>query len=146
MTGWRLLDTGARDGAWNMAADVALMERARRTGQTVFRAYAWSRPTLSFGRHESTRARFSAARIAAADLDTVRRPTGGRALLHDHEVTYSVTAPVDAAESLGDSVRRINGILRRASTGSAPMPWRQRRRARCAPRGRRASPSRRPAN
>lgn len=114
MAGWRLLDTGARDGAWNMAADVALMERARRSGQTVFRAYAWSCPTLSFGRHESARARFSAARIAAAGLDTVRRPTGGRALLHDHEVTYSVTAPVDASESLGDSVRRINGILRRA--------------------------------
>ncbi|MHB1311587.1 MAG: lipoate--protein ligase family protein [Gemmatimonadaceae bacterium] len=112
MTGWRLLDTGAHDGAWNMAADVALMERARRTGETVFRAYAWSRPTLSFGRHESARGRFSAARIAAAGLDAVRRPTGGRALLHDHEVTYSVTAPVDAAESLGDSVRRINGILR----------------------------------
>ena len=114
MTGWRLLDTGAHDGAWNMAADVALMERARRTGETVFRAYAWSRPTLSFGRHESARTRFSAARIAAAGLDTVRRPTGGRALLHDHEVTYSFTAPVDASESLGDSVRRINGILRRA--------------------------------
>ena len=114
MTGWRVLDTGAHDGAWNMAADVALMERARRTGETVFRAYAWSHPTLSFGRHEAARARFSAARIAAAGLDTVRRPTGGRALLHDHEVTYSVTAPIDASESLGDSVRRINDLLRGA--------------------------------
>ncbi len=114
MPGWRLLDTGAHDGAWNMAADTALMARARRTGETVFRVYAWSRPTLSFGRHEAARGRFDRARIAAAGLDAVRRPTGGRALLHDREVTYSVTAPADATESVTESVRRINGLLLRA--------------------------------
>lgn len=111
MTPWRLLDTGARDGAWNMACDVALMDRARRTGESVFRIYAWSRPTLSFGRHEAARTRYAATAIAAAGVDVVRRPTGGRALLHDREVTYSVTAPLDRAVSLPASMSRINQWL-----------------------------------
>jgi lipoate-protein ligase A len=113
VTPWRLLDTGPRDGAWNMACDVALMDRARRTGESVFRIYAWSRPTLSFGRHEAARKRYTAAAIATAGVDVVRRPTGGRALLHDREVTYSVTAPLDPAESLPSSMSRINQWLLR---------------------------------
>lgn len=113
MTRWRLLDTGARDGAWNMACDVALMARARGTGESVFRVYAWSNPTLSFGRHEAARARYDASAIAAGGVDVVRRPTGGRALLHHREVTYSVTARIDQAESLPASMRRINQLLLR---------------------------------
>jgi lipoate-protein ligase A len=113
VTPWRLLDTGAREGAWNMACDVALMARARRTGESVFRVYAWSSPTLSFGRHEAARGRYDAAKIAADDVQVVRRPTGGRALLHDREVTYSVTAPVNSGESLPASMHRINQWLLR---------------------------------
>ncbi len=111
---WRLLDTGAREGAWNMACDVALMERVRRTGEPVFRVYAWSRPTLSFGRHEAARRQYDPTAITAAGVDLVRRPTGGRALLHDHEVTYSITAPVRSGESLTESVRSFNQLLLRA--------------------------------
>jgi len=111
MAQWRLLDTGARDGAWNMACDIALMARARRTGESVFRVYAWARPTLSFGRHEAARRHYDASAIATAGVDLVRRPTGGRALLHHHEVTYSITAPVVGDESLTGSVRRFNQLL-----------------------------------
>ena len=97
-----------------MACDVALMARARRTGDAVFRVYAWDRPTLSFGRHESARHQYDAAAIAAAGVDVVRRPTGGRALLHDHEVTYSIAAPIVPGESLMASVRQFNQMLLRA--------------------------------
>jgi len=114
VTRWRLLDTGAHDGAWNMACDVALMERARRTGEAVFRTYTWTRPTLSFGRHEAARRQYDAAVIAANGVDLVRRPTGGRALLHHHEVTYSITAPIRPGESLAASVRAFNRLLLRA--------------------------------
>ncbi len=114
MTRWQLLDTGARDGAWNMACDVALMARARRTGESVFRVYAWERPTLSFGRHEAARRHYDAHAIAAAGVELVRRPTGGRALLHHREVTYSITAPVVPGDSLTRSVRRFNLLLLRA--------------------------------
>lgn len=114
MTRWQLLDTGARDGAWNMACDVALMDRARRLGEAVFRVYAWQRPTLSFGRHEAARQHYDAAAISAAGVDLVRRPTGGRALLHHREVTYSITAPLDERVPLTESVRHFNQLLLRA--------------------------------
>ncbi len=104
---WRVLDSGAADGATNMATDVALMARAAATGEAVLRLYAWARPTVSFGVHE--RPRVTAEQLAADGLDVVRRPTGGRALLHDREVTYSVTAP--SAGSLAGSVRAVNAIL-----------------------------------
>lgn len=93
-----------------MAADLALLEHARATGESTLRVYAWSAPTLSFGRHERTRGRFDAASLRAQGVDAVRRPTGGRALLHHREVTYSVTAPVDGV-SLAESYRAINGLL-----------------------------------
>lgn len=94
-----------------MACDVALMARARRTGESVFRVYAWANPTLSFGRHEAARRHYDAGVIAAAGVDVVRRPTGGRALLHHREVTYSITGPVVPGESLTSSVRRFNQLL-----------------------------------
>lgn len=105
---WRVLDSGASDGATNMATDVALMARAAESGEAVLRIYAWSSPTVSFGVHE--RARLSADDIAREGLAAVRRPTGGRALLHHHEVTYSVTAPTRDT-SLGESYAAINALL-----------------------------------
>jgi lipoate-protein ligase A len=107
---WRFLDSGPLDGAGNMAWDVALLDRARRTGEAVLRVYAWTRPTLSLGRHERALGRFDAAHLRTTGVDVVRRPTGGRALLHHREVTYSVTAPVEGL-SLGESYRAINEVL-----------------------------------
>lgn len=107
---WRLLDSGALDGATNMATDVALLEHARRSGETTLRVYAWSQPTLSLGRHERARGLFSPDVLRDAGVDVVRRPTGGRALLHHREVTYSVTAPVGAA-SQRESYEAINFLL-----------------------------------
>ena len=113
---WRLLDSGAADGATNMATDVALMARAAATGEAVLRIYAWSAPTISFGIHE--RARLTSLDLSKLGYGAVRRPTGGRALLHHHEVTYSVTAPLRDASfhdaSLAESYRAINRILLRA--------------------------------
>jgi lipoate-protein ligase A len=108
---WHFADTGAGDGATQMASDAGLLAHAAATGHAVFRVYAWSRPTLSFGRHESTRGRFRAASLAAAGVDAVRRPTGGRVLLHDHEVTYAVTMPVADDQTLRQTFGAINGIL-----------------------------------
>ena len=93
-----------------MARDTALLARAARTGETVFSIYSWARPTLSFGRHQPAAGHYDPEKITAASVDVVRRPTGGRAILHHREVTYSVTAPLED-ESLRATYGRINGIL-----------------------------------
>lgn len=108
---WRFLDSGLLDGAEQMSLDAGLMDRARETGESHLRVYGWSRPTLSFGRHESVRGRFSPEALELAGVGAVRRPTGGRVLMHHREVTYSVTAPAPDGERLKESYRRINAML-----------------------------------
>ena len=108
---WRLLIAPPRSGAENMARDTALQARAAETSETVFSVYSWSRPTLSFGRHQPATGRYDLERIQAAGVDVVRRPTGGRAILHNREVTYSVTAPLQNAEPVRETYYRINRIL-----------------------------------
>jgi lipoate-protein ligase A len=107
---WRLLPLAAADGPTNMAVDALLLERARTSGEAVLRLYSWSAPTLSLGRHERTRGRFDPLRLRAAGVDAVRRRTGGRALLHDHELTYSVTAPAGSSP-LRSRYAAINHLL-----------------------------------
>ena len=105
---WAVLVTPPLPGASNMALDHALMHRAVRTGEAVLRIYTWQKPTLSFGRHEIARGVYDRAAISAAGLAVVRRPTGGRAVLHDDEITYSVTAPLpsDHRAALPGGARR----------------------------------------
>jgi lipoyl(octanoyl) transferase len=86
-----------------MALDEALMTRARQTGECVFRVYSWSAPTLSFGRHQAARVAYDPRTLAETGVDVVRRPTGGRTVLHDREVTYSVTAPASDGGALRES-------------------------------------------
>lgn len=62
----------------------------------VVRFYGWSRPTLSLGRHEPAVGVWDAVAAREAGVDVVRRPTGGRAVFHHREVTYSVTVPARA--------------------------------------------------
>jgi lipoate-protein ligase A len=107
---WRLLLAAPRSGAENMARDTALLARAARTGETVFSIYSWAKPTLSFGRHQAAAGHYARERIRAASVDVVRRPTGGRAILHHREVTYSVTAPL-SGEPLRSAYGRINEVL-----------------------------------
>jgi lipoate-protein ligase A len=94
-----------------MAIDEVLLERARSTNEAVFRVYAWERPTLSFGRNQTTIGAFNAEHARARGISVVRRLTGGRAVLHHREVTYRVTAPVDVSGSLRESYARFNRLL-----------------------------------
>jgi len=111
MPRWRLFLTEPATGPENMALDEALMTRARSTGEWVLRVYSWSSPTLSIGRHQTVRDAYDLDSLSAAGLTMVRRPTGGRAVLHDREVTYSVTGPVAEAGALRESYDRINRLL-----------------------------------
>jgi len=108
---WRLMHVPPRSAVENMARDTGLMDRARYTGEAVFSIYSWQRPTLSLGRNQTAAGRYDLRQIAERGIDVVRRPTGGRALLHWREVTYSVTAPIPDGDSLRNSYERINRIL-----------------------------------
>ena len=111
MSRWRYFLTAPASGSENMALDEALMARARTTGEWVLRVYSWSAPTLSLGRHQNALLAYDPAALANAGVAVVRRPTGGRAVLHDREVTYSVTGPAVDAGALPESYRRINRLL-----------------------------------
>ena len=88
---WHLwIDESPRPGWTNMAIDHALLERAEQQGESWLRLYQWAPHCLSFGRHEPASLRYDAEHISASGIDTVRRPTGGRAVWHAQELTYSV--------------------------------------------------------
>src|SRR4028119_1470164 len=90
---WRLIDTPPAPGAWNMAVDEALAESVRQGGLPVLRLYRWSPRCLSLGRNQPARGRYDTAALAARGIDVVRRPTGGRAVLHDRELAYCAAVP-----------------------------------------------------
>jgi lipoyl(octanoyl) transferase len=108
---WRLLTTPPASGAENMALDEALMTRARESEEWVLRLYSWSTPTISLGRNQTAKGRYDLDRMHQRGIGVVRRPTGGRAILHHREITYSVTAPITMAGDLRQSYARINGVL-----------------------------------
>ena len=108
-----LLDPAGRSGAANMAMDASLLAEAARSGRAVLRLYRFDPPCLSLGRNEPT-AHYDRAAIARRGLDVVRRPTGGRAVWHEHEVTYAVAAPVAAFGSLRHAYHTIHERIARA--------------------------------
>ncbi len=109
---WHLwLDDAARPGWQQMALDAALLAGAARSGRAVLRLYRWAPPCLSFGRHEPALRRYDRARIVALGLDTVRRPTGGRAVWHAEELTYAVAAPAEGLGALRATYLRVHETL-----------------------------------
>jgi lipoate-protein ligase A len=101
---WRLIKSEPAAGSWNMAVDEAILEAARegRVPPTL-RLYAWQPACLSLGyaQHISD---VDLAALKARGWDLVRRPTGGRAILHTDELTYSVTGPENEPRLSGDIV------------------------------------------
>jgi lipoyl(octanoyl) transferase len=93
---WRLvIDDGPAEGAWNMALDraVQLARQAEEVPPTL-RLYRWARPTVTLGRFQDV-AGVDRELCEREGIDVVRRFTGGRGVLHDDELTYSVVAGVD---------------------------------------------------
>jgi lipoate-protein ligase A len=88
-----------------MAVDEELLAESARSGACVLRLYRWDPPTLSIGRNQSLQS------IARDGIPLVRRPTGGQAVWHEHEVTYAVTAPIIVFGSLRIAYREIHTRL-----------------------------------
>ena len=112
---WRLLITPPAPGAWNMAVDEAIAAHAGRGDvPPTLRFYQWQPACVSLGRHQPL-ADIDADRCAVLGYDIVRRPTGGRAILHTDELTYSVAGPQDhpilSGAVLDSYLRLSQGLL-----------------------------------
>ena len=111
---WRLINTPPALGSWNMAVDEAILESATR-GEVppTLRLFAWLPPCLSLGYAQPV-ADVDRARLAQHSWDLVRRPTGGKAILHTDELTYSVSGPQTEPCLVGsilESYRRLSTAL-----------------------------------
>ncbi len=92
---WRLVLHGPVDGALNMAIDRAVqLCREQDSSPPTLRLYRWSRPTVTLGRFQPPEG-VDAEYCFKEGIDVVRRFTGGRGVLHDDEITYSVVASAD---------------------------------------------------
>jgi lipoate-protein ligase A len=111
---WRLLITPPARGAWNMAVDEAILEAAGRGASLpTLRLYAWEPACLSLGYAQPYKD-VDVDRLEANGWEVVRRATGGRAILHTDDLTYSVTAPPEEPRVLGsvlESYSRLAGAL-----------------------------------
>ena len=88
-----------------------------RSGEGVLRLYQWDLPTVSFGRNEPARGLYLEGKAEEEGVAFVRRPTGGRAVLHHHELTYALVFPVGVFGGLKKAYRLINQGLRAGLEG-----------------------------
>lgn len=112
MNTWRLLHTPPASGAWNMAVDESILEHIQR-GESLpaLRLYAWDPPCLSLG-HAQPFADVDMERVKSHGWEVVRRLTGGRAILHTDELTYSVTGSASEPILSGSILESYNRIAR----------------------------------
>lgn len=114
MDTWRLLITPPAHGAWNMAVDEAILEAVGRSDALpTLRLYAWEPACLSLG-HAQPITDVDIPRLQVHGWEVVRRPTGGRAVLHTDELTYAVMAPLDEPRLAGtvlESYHRLANAL-----------------------------------
>lgn len=113
---WRLLNTGFLNGPMNMAIDEAIMfSVAEGEAPPTIRLYGWDPFCVSIGYAQRMRKEVDVEACRAKGIDYVRRPTGGRAILHGDELTYSLIVPeADPCVSGGivESYRRFSmGLL-----------------------------------
>lgn len=111
----KFIPYSVNDGQTNMDIDAHLLDDAISSGmqEPVFRLYGWSPSCISLGRNQSDTF-LDKEFLAKNNIDVVRRLTGGRALLHDNEITYSFVCPVDYlehGEHIVSSYKEISQIL-----------------------------------
>ncbi len=118
---WRLILSGRNRGSYNMALDEALWKQFAATLETgaqpapILRFYGWQPPALSLGYAQRAEREVNFKACQEMGIEWVRRPTGGRAILHDYaELTYSLVGAVEDPQFSGgvlESYRKISGAL-----------------------------------
>lgn len=113
---WRFINSGPCSPAYNMALDEALLNwHSEGKIPPTIRFYTWDPPTLSIGYFQKVEKEINMEKVREYGLGFVRRPTGGRSVLHDKELTYSVIVSEDHPDmphSVTEAYRVISqGIL-----------------------------------
>jgi lipoate-protein ligase A len=105
MSQWRLIQDGPGEGAWNMAVDEAIAESCRQgLSPPTLRLYRWTRPALTIGYFQKLSRDIEQAACRTKGITVIRRITGGRAVLHGNDLTYSVASGIHVPE-LPNTVR-----------------------------------------
>ncbi|MBI4686146.1 MAG: lipoate--protein ligase family protein [Nitrospirae bacterium] len=114
---WRLINTGECSAAYNMALDEAIAVSVRNgMAPPTLRLYAWDSPSVSLGHFQKNRD-VNIEYCLDSGIPIVRRPTGGRAILHDRELTYSFSVKTDNelfSKGIFDSYKKISSALQLA--------------------------------
>jgi lipoyl(octanoyl) transferase len=96
--------------AFNMAADLCLLNRAVEDNAVFLRFYGWNPPAISLGCLQDPEKTLDREALTARGIDWVQRPTGGRAILHWNDLTYAVAFPTTCA-ALGTTITQTYGII-----------------------------------
>lgn len=113
MENWRLIIDEPLTGAMNMAVDEAIMMAVQRglVPPTV-RFYRWSPPAVTLGYFQNLDKEVDLGACRESGIDVVRRLTGGRAVLHHRELTYSLVGPEDNSRVKGTILQSYLSISR----------------------------------
>lgn len=106
---WRFIDSGENTGEYNMDFDIALA-RNLKEDEAVFRLYRWKPFCISLGANQSFN-EIDVERSIKDGLHIVKRPTGGRAILHSEELTYSAAIPINYSSNLKEIYEKISCAL-----------------------------------
>jgi lipoate-protein ligase A len=108
---WKFLNSGVNSGKFNMDFDVFLADNFEQ-GNAILRLYRWNPYCISLGANQSFED-IDTSKTRYHQIDVVKRPTGGRAILHSQELTYSVIYPIDPTTSAKNIYNEINLALRK---------------------------------
>ncbi|MEE9574148.1 MAG: hypothetical protein V3W20_13925, partial [Candidatus Neomarinimicrobiota bacterium] len=89
---WKFISSGINNGSYNMDFDV-MLAKSLNSNEAILRLYQWKPHCISLGTNQSEGS-LKLEKIITDNIDVVKRPTGGRAILHSEELTYSVTYPI----------------------------------------------------
>jgi lipoate-protein ligase A len=109
---WEFIDTGFNTGRFNMDFDMELVERSKNENVSYLRFYRWKPYAISLGYNQTKFAsgqKIDTEKCKADGIDIVDRPTGGRAVLHSEELTYSVVTKSD--DTVHEMYRKISLAL-----------------------------------
>jgi lipoate-protein ligase A len=106
---WKFIDTGENTGVYNMNYDINLVENCK-FDEAYFRIYRWKPYCISLGYTQNIE-EVNETKALSDNIEVVRRPTGGRAILHAEEITYSVVIPLTEGYTARSVYTKISEAL-----------------------------------